>query len=88
MQFSARYKTVGSMAIPEGAETEVLGDAHSGYIVNVAREIGEEAVRVPRSISAKLKVHQVGIYICASLAEPKLSSYHTSISLVTCTSGH
>jgi transcriptional regulator ATRX len=46
-------------SIPEGAEVEVLGDAHSGYIVNVVREIGEEAVRVPRSISAKLKVHQV-----------------------------
>lgn len=80
MQFSARYKTIGSMGgvktIPEGAETEVLGDAHSGYIVNVAREIGEEAVRVPRSISAKLKVHQVSIYICASLVgpEPKSSS--------------
>lgn len=75
MQFSARYKTVGSMGdvktIPEGVE--VLGDAHSGYIVNVAREIGEEAVRIPPSISAKLKVHQVCIYICASLVELKLS---------------
>ncbi|KAF8116177.1 hypothetical protein N665_0020s0036 [Sinapis alba] len=62
LQFSARYKTISSMGdvkIPEGAEAEVLGDAHSGYIVNVAREIGEEAVRVPRSISAKLKPHQV-----------------------------
>lgn len=51
-------------SIPEGAEVEVLGDAHSGYIVNVAREIGEEAVRVPCSISAKLKVHQVSIHMC------------------------
>jgi transcriptional regulator ATRX len=72
LQFSARYKTISSMgdvkSIPEGAEVEVLGDAHSGYIVNVVREIGEEAVRVPRSISAKLKVHQVSIYICVSLS--------------------
>ncbi|CAN8294962.1 unnamed protein product [Cochlearia groenlandica] len=63
LQFSASYKTISSMGdaktIPQGAETEVLGDAHTGYIVNVAREIGEETVRVPRSISAKLKVHQV-----------------------------
>lgn len=56
---------MGDVKIPEGAEAEVLGDAHSGYIVNVAREIGEEAVRVPRSISAKLKPHQVSINMCA-----------------------
>lgn len=43
----------------EGASVEVLGDATSGYIVNVVREKGEEAVRIPPSISAKLKVHQV-----------------------------
>lgn len=43
----------------EGASVEVLGDALSGYIVNVVREKGEDAVRVPPSISAKLKVHQV-----------------------------
>ncbi|KAG2260110.1 hypothetical protein Bca52824_079404 [Brassica carinata] len=38
---------------------EALGDAHSGYIVNVVRETGEEAVRIPPSISAQLKDHQV-----------------------------
>ncbi|XP_055834893.1 protein CHROMATIN REMODELING 20 isoform X2 [Solanum dulcamara] len=38
---------------------EMLGDVETGYIVNVVREEGEEAVRIPRSISAKLKSHQV-----------------------------
>lgn len=45
--------------LPEGANAEVLGDASAGYIVNVVREKGEEAVRIPPSISAKLKTHQV-----------------------------
>ncbi|GAB2229109.1 hypothetical protein Droror1_Dr00023245 [Drosera rotundifolia] len=45
--------------LPEGAGSEVLGDASKGYIVNVVREVGEEAVRIPPSISLKLKVHQV-----------------------------
>lgn len=42
-----------------GASIEVLGDAITGYIVNVVREKGEEAVRIPSSISVKLKAHQV-----------------------------
>lgn len=45
--------------LSEDASTDVLGDASTGYIVNVVREKGEEAVRIPPSISAKLKVHQV-----------------------------
>ncbi|KAL2325330.1 hypothetical protein Fmac_024388 [Flemingia macrophylla] len=45
--------------LPEGASAEVLGDALAGYIVNVVREKGEEAVRIPPSISAKLKAHQI-----------------------------
>lgn len=45
--------------LSEGGSIEVLGDALTGYIVNVVREKGEEAVRIPRSISGKLKVHQV-----------------------------
>lgn len=45
--------------LPAAASTEVLGDAITGYIVNVVREKGEEAVRIPPSISAKLKAHQV-----------------------------
>jgi transcriptional regulator ATRX len=45
--------------ISEGVNAEVLGDESAGYIVNVMREKGEEAVRIPPSISAKLKAHQV-----------------------------
>ena len=48
---------IGSLS--EGANVEVLGDTSTGYIVNVVREKGEEAVRIPPSISAKLKAHQV-----------------------------
>lgn len=47
--------------LSEGVSVEVLGDASTGYIVNVVREKGEEAVRIPPSISAKLKAHQVGL---------------------------
>lgn len=46
-------------SLPEGASSEVLGDSSTGFIVNVVREKGEEAVRIPPSISAKLKTHQV-----------------------------
>lgn len=49
--------------LSEDASTGVLGDASTGYIVNVVREKGEEAVRIPPSISAKLKVHQVFLFI-------------------------
>lgn len=63
VQFSATSKMTSSIGcngnLPEGASTEVLGDALTGYIVNVVREKGEEAVRIPPSISAKLKAHQV-----------------------------
>ncbi|KAG4919770.1 hypothetical protein JHK82_057198 [Glycine max] len=45
--------------LSESASVEVLGDAVAGYIVNVVREKGEEAVRIPPSISAKLKAHQI-----------------------------
>lgn len=51
--------------LPAGASSEVLGDAENGYIVNVVREKGEEAVRIPPSISAKLKAHQVSL-LCLS----------------------
>lgn len=47
----------------EDASVEVLGDAMSGYIVNVAREEDEDPVRIPPSISAKLKPHQVSCFI-------------------------
>ncbi|KAJ8760391.1 hypothetical protein K2173_015058 [Erythroxylum novogranatense] len=62
-QFSNKSTLMSSVScndnLPEGPSVEVLGDATSGYIVNVVREKGEEAVRIPPSISAKLKVHQV-----------------------------
>lgn len=45
--------------LTEGGSVKVLGDTLTGYIVNVVREKGEEAVRIPRSISSKLKAHQV-----------------------------
>lgn len=45
--------------VPEGATINMLGDAQTGYIVNVVREENEEAVRLPHSISTKLKSHQV-----------------------------
>ncbi|KAJ8558565.1 hypothetical protein K7X08_035744 [Anisodus acutangulus] len=43
----------------ESGSIEMLGDVETGYIVNVVREEGEEAVRIPPSISSKLKSHQV-----------------------------
>lgn len=63
VQFSAKSEMMTAAScngnLPEGASVEVLGDALTGYIVNVVREKGEEAVRIPPSISAKLKSHQV-----------------------------
>lgn len=63
VQFSAKSKVMSSAGsngnLSEGASVEVLGDASTGYVVNVVREKGEEAVRIPPSISAKLKAHQV-----------------------------
>ncbi|XWS57776.1 hypothetical protein CRYUN_Cryun09bG0202200 [Craigia yunnanensis] len=63
MQFSAKYNMMNSSScnrnLLDEASVEVLGDAITGYIVNVRREDGEEAVRIPPSISAKLKVHQI-----------------------------
>lgn len=52
----------------DGTGVDVLGDANTGYIVNVVRERDEMAVRIPASISAKLKTHQVSFlflhYMC------------------------
>lgn len=45
--------------VAEGVTADVLGDATEGYIINIAREEDELAVRIPPSISAKLKPHQV-----------------------------
>lgn len=43
----------------EEATVGLLGDASEGYIVNVAREEDEQPVRIPPSMSARLKPHQV-----------------------------
>ncbi|KAJ7978158.1 Protein CHROMATIN REMODELING [Quillaja saponaria] len=63
VQFSATSKIISSTSylrnLSEGASVEVLGDSLRGYIVNVVREKGEEAVRIPPSISSKLKAHQI-----------------------------
>ncbi|KAL6641027.1 hypothetical protein ACP70R_019208 [Stipagrostis hirtigluma subsp. patula] len=42
-----------------GAPSEVSLDAGDGHIVNLAREEDEEPVRIPSSMSSKLKPHQV-----------------------------
>ncbi|KAL8052253.1 hypothetical protein ABFX02_06G200400 [Erythranthe guttata] len=43
----------------DGTGVEMLGDMSAGYIINVVREEGEEPVRIPPSISMKLKIHQI-----------------------------
>lgn len=51
----------------ESGSLEMLGDVETGYIVNVVREEGEVAVRIPRSLSEKLKPHQVSFYAVVDL---------------------
>ncbi|PSR98829.1 Protein CHROMATIN REMODELING like [Actinidia chinensis var. chinensis] len=62
-QFSKKSVFTSSLnfsgSLSENCSVEVLGDALTGYIVNVVREKGEEAVRIPPSISGKLKAHQI-----------------------------
>lgn len=62
-QFSSKSKLASSVGfsvdVSESCAADVLGDALTGYVVNVVREEGEEAVRIPPSISSKLKVHQI-----------------------------
>ncbi|GMG99879.1 hypothetical protein Nepgr_001719 [Nepenthes gracilis] len=62
-QFSSKSMMMNAAdctwSLPEGAGSEVLGDVSAGYIVNVVREKGEDAIRIPPSISSKLKAHQV-----------------------------
>lgn len=75
MQFTEKsdiLKSVSSLSsLSEGATVDMLGDASTGYVVNVVREKGEEVVRLPPSISLKLKAHQV--YCSLSLC---LEVYH------------
>lgn len=57
---SASKLRSGNTGTSSGALSEVfLQDAGDGHIVNVAREEDEEPVRIPSSVSAKLKLHQV-----------------------------
>ncbi|VFQ62592.1 unnamed protein product [Cuscuta campestris] len=62
-QFSskARMMSFGDLSkkYSENGNVEMLGDSKTGYVVNVVRDEGEEAVRIPPSMSAKLKSHQV-----------------------------
>ncbi|KAI4303028.1 hypothetical protein MLD38_038709 [Melastoma candidum] len=63
VQFTAKSDVLKSTStissLSEDAAIDVLGDATTGYVVNVVREKGEEVVRLPPSISQKLKAHQV-----------------------------
>ncbi|CAI9090971.1 OLC1v1025877C5 [Oldenlandia corymbosa var. corymbosa] len=43
----------------DGGSNDMLGDTVTGYIVNVVRDEGEDPVRIPPSISDKLKSHQI-----------------------------
>nr|GMC50152.1 protein CHROMATIN REMODELING 20 isoform X1 [Ipomoea batatas] len=62
-QFSSKARMMSfggsSKKSYENGSVEMLGDAKTGYVVNVVRDEGEEAVRIPPSMSAKLKSHQV-----------------------------
>ncbi|KAL6501187.1 hypothetical protein OROHE_025050 [Orobanche hederae] len=51
--------TVSNRSSFDGTGAEMLGDISAGYIINVVREEGEEPVRIPPSISMKLKLHQI-----------------------------
>jgi transcriptional regulator ATRX len=52
-----RSKNVGN---PFETPLEIcLQDAGDGHVVNLAREEDEEPVRIPSSMSSKLKPHQV-----------------------------
>ncbi|WOL15570.1 protein CHROMATIN REMODELING 20 isoform X1 [Canna indica] len=59
MQAQSVGKSTNASSIIESAIESGLDCAIEGYIVNVAREADEEPVRIPQSISAKLKPHQI-----------------------------
>lgn len=52
-------EVMGPCMVGKGVGVEVPEKASSGYIINLVREEDEEAVRIPPSISLKLKPHQV-----------------------------
>lgn len=59
MQESAsKWSSMISSTSPAAASI-VMEDLKEGYIINIAREVDEVVVRIPNSISVKLKPHQV-----------------------------
>lgn len=65
-----RSENVGT---PFEAPLEIcLQDAGDGHIVNLAREEDEEPVRIPSSMSSKLKPHQVCLVKVSSLIHSKM----------------
>ncbi|KAL0382612.1 UNVERIFIED_CONTAM: protein CHROMATIN REMODELING 20 [Sesamum calycinum] len=70
-QYSTKSAMMNSMANNgislDGSGHEVLGDTSSGYIINLVREGGEDAVRIPPSISTKLKLHQVIAFLYTAM---------------------
>ncbi|KAG6487728.1 hypothetical protein ZIOFF_056325 [Zingiber officinale] len=59
MQASSFSKLSTIRSSNESATEGIMTDATEGFIINVARETDEEPVRIPQSICAKLKPHQV-----------------------------
>ena len=60
MQEQAANKMSENFGTSFGGLSDVtLEDAGDGHIVNLAREEDEEPVRIPCSMSSKLKTHQV-----------------------------
>lgn len=59
MQASSFSKLSTIRSSNESVTESIMADATEGFIINVARETDEEPVRIPLSISTKLKPHQV-----------------------------
>ncbi|XP_074572269.1 protein CHROMATIN REMODELING 20 isoform X2 [Curcuma longa] len=59
MQASSFSKLSTIRSSNESVTESIMADATEGFIINVARETDEEPVRIPQSISAKLKPHQI-----------------------------
>ncbi|XP_042422292.1 protein CHROMATIN REMODELING 20-like isoform X1 [Zingiber officinale] len=59
MQASSFSKLSTIRSSNESATEGIMTDATEGFIINVARETDEEPVRIPQSICAKLKPHQI-----------------------------
>ncbi|CAA0814494.1 Protein CHROMATIN REMODELING 20 [Striga hermonthica] len=55
----AMRSAVSNRSSFDGTGVEMLGDVSAGYIINVVREEGEDPIKIPPSISMKLKLHQI-----------------------------